>query len=105
MLKRYGSTLTPLLGTRPVDTLKRADFVKVVRLVEGKGIIETAHRVAGRLCAVMDYAVDEGYLEQHPAAGLTRIIAARPRVQAHGFFITFRSPGGYYAKSTATAKK
>ena len=75
-LKRFAY---PLIGSMSVDTIKRADFVRLVRAVEEKGIIETAHRVAGRVCSVMDYAVDEGHIEVHAAAGLVRVIAARKK--------------------------
>ena len=71
----------PMIGSMPVNTIKRADLVRVVRAVEEKGIIETAHRVAGRLKAVLDHAQDEGLLEQHPGAGLSRVITGRPRVK------------------------
>ena len=71
----------PMIGSMPVDAIKRADLVRVVRAVEEKGIIETAHRVAGRLKAVLDHAQDEGLLEQHPGAGLSRIIMSRPRAR------------------------
>lgn len=75
-LERYA---LPALGKMPIDTIKRTDLVAVVRAVEALGIIETAHRVAGRLCMVFDYAQDLGLIEQHGAAGLTRIIAAKKR--------------------------
>ena len=67
----------PKIGKMPVDTIKRADLVAVVRAVEAGGTLETAHRVAGRIRAVMDYAVDIGAIESHPADGLIRVL--RPR--------------------------
>jgi hypothetical protein len=39
--------------------------------------IETAHRVAGRVTAVFDYAQDAGIIEKHPAANLTRVLTPR----------------------------
>lgn len=69
----------PLIGDKPVDTLKRADFVAVARAIEALNIIETAHRVAGRIEKVMDYAVDEGLIEHHSAAKLSRVIVARSK--------------------------
>lgn len=67
----------PALGPRPIDTLRRAELVAVVQAVQAGGKIETAHRVAGRITAVFDYAVDAGHLESHPAAGLVRVLQAR----------------------------
>jgi integrase len=69
----------PHIGDMPIHTIKRADLVYVVREIEALGIIETAHRVAGRIGMVFDYAQDIGLLEHHVASGLTRIIAAKKR--------------------------
>ena len=39
--------------------------------------METAHRVAGRIAAVFDYAIDVGHIEAHPASGLVRVLQSR----------------------------
>jgi integrase len=67
----------PALGKRTMDTIKRAELVAVVQAVQAGGIVETAHRVAGRITAVFDYAQDAGHLESHPAAGLVRVLQSR----------------------------
>lgn len=67
----------PLIGAKAVDSITRADLVAVVQTVQVGGKIETAHRVAGRIAAVFDYAVDCGHIESHPAAGLVRVLQAR----------------------------
>lgn len=67
----------PVIGTRPIDTIKRAELVAVVQAVQAGGIVETAHRVAGRITAVFDYAQDAGHIESHPAAGLVRVLQSR----------------------------
>lgn len=67
----------PALGPRPIDSIRRAELVAVVQAAQAGGKIETAHRVAGRIAAVFDYAVDAGHLEAHPAAGLVRVLQAR----------------------------
>lgn len=65
------------LGKRPIDAIPRADLVTVVLEAQKGGKIETAHRVAGRITAVFDYAQDAGLISAHPAAGLTRVLIAR----------------------------
>lgn len=67
----------PALGKRPIDTIKRAELVACVQAVQVDGRVETAHRVAGRIAAVFDYAQDSGVLESHPAAGLVRVLQVR----------------------------
>lgn len=67
----------PALGHRHIDTLRRAELVAVVQAAQSGGKVETAHRVAGRITAVFDFAVDAGHIENHPAAGLVRVLQAR----------------------------
>jgi len=72
----------PVLGSRGIDTIKRAELVAVVQAVQSDGRggadrVETAHRVAGRITAVFDYAQDAGLIESHPAAGLVRVLQSR----------------------------
>lgn len=63
------------LGARRIDTITRAELVRCVEAVGDR--VETAHRVAGRITAVFDYAVDAGILQAHPASHLTRVLAPR----------------------------
>jgi integrase len=67
----------PVIGKRPINAIPRADLVSVVSAVQKRGTVETAHRVAGRITAVFDYAQDTGQIDAHPASGLTRVLIAR----------------------------
>jgi integrase len=68
----------PKLGELPIDEIPRTLLVEVVQAVQEQGErIETAHRVAGRITAVFDYAQDAGIIEKHPAAHLTRVLTPR----------------------------
>lgn len=69
----------PIIGNKPVDQIKRQELVDVVRKVAETGRIETAHRVAGRINMVFDYAQDAGLIEAHAANGLARVIEQRKR--------------------------
>jgi integrase len=73
-LERYAF---PALGARPIDQIKRADLVAVVRGAQAGDKVETAHRVASRITSVFNHAQDTGILEHHGAAGLTRVLVAR----------------------------
>jgi integrase len=70
----------PALGALPVDKIKRADLVAVMRKLDKLDIGETAHRVAGRIAAIFDFAVDSGHIDSHPAAGLRRLLAPKKKV-------------------------
>lgn len=71
---RLDTFVSPHIGKRAVDSLRRADFVSVVQRIQTGGIIETAHRVATHIRQVMDYAVDLGKIESHSATGLSRVL-------------------------------
>ncbi|BAP87608.1 integrase family protein [Burkholderiales bacterium GJ-E10] len=67
----------PVIGSLPIDKIPRTKLVEVVQAVQKGGRIETAHRVAGRITAVFDYAQDVGYIESHGAGGLVRVLQPR----------------------------
>lgn len=67
----------PVIGRLPIDAIPRTKLVAVVQASQEGGKVETAHRVAGRITSVFDYAQDVGYIEHHGAAGLTRVLIAR----------------------------
>lgn len=67
----------PKLGKLPIDSIPRTLLVDVVRAAQEGDKVETAHRVAGRIGAVFQYAQDAGHIEQHGAANLSRILQSR----------------------------
>lgn len=73
-LERYAF---PALGSRPINQITRAEVAKVVMDAQAGDKIETAHRVAGRITGVFDFAQDAGLIESHPAANLTRVLIPR----------------------------
>ncbi len=74
VINRMQEHASPILGNMPLDTIKRADLVKVVHGVQSKNIIETSHRVGMHIRQLFDYAVDMGILESHPANNLSRVL-------------------------------
>lgn len=67
----------PDIGARPIDQIERRELTAVVLKAQEGDKIETAHRVAGRITAVFDYALDLGIIDKHPASNLTRVLVAR----------------------------
>ena len=84
----------PAIGQRLIDTLKRAELVAVVRAIEAtpRAPIETAHRVAGRIGMVFNYAQDAGIIDAHAAAGLTRVLQPR-KTKRHMASIPYAEAG------------
>lgn len=71
---RLDEFVSPIIGHMPIDKIKRADLVNVVKLVQAKGITETAHRVGTHIRQLFDYALDVGIIEAHSANGLSRVL-------------------------------
>lgn len=67
----------PKLGKMPIDSIGRTDLVAAVQSAQEGGKVETAHRVAGRITAVFDYALDSGIIQTHAASNLVRVLQAR----------------------------
>lgn len=67
----------PVIGSKRLGDLNRQALVALVRGIAAKGLVETAHRVGQRVCAILNYAVDEGEIESHAAAGLSRILPTK----------------------------
>ncbi|MFZ3004013.1 MAG: tyrosine-type recombinase/integrase [Undibacterium umbellatum] len=76
--KHQHQTITSLeqiiakIGDLPVDKIPRTTFVQALQ--DFADTPESARRLAGRVTMVMDYAMDLGYLEQHSASNLTRVL-------------------------------
>ena len=71
----------PRLGALPIGAIEAPLLLAALRMVEGRGRIETARRLRQRLSAIFGYAEAEGHLgqEHDPARNLGRAMrAARP---------------------------
>lgn len=73
--------LFPWLGDRPIADIKPPELLAVLRRIESRGAIETAHRakqIAGR---VFRYAVATGRAERDPSHDLSG--ALTPKIKGH----------------------
>jgi integrase len=62
--------LFPHLGSRPIRTINPPDILTVLRRLEARGKIETAHRTKQRAGQVFRYAIATGRAERDPTADL-----------------------------------
>lgn len=69
-LQRLERDVFPWLGSKPVNEIKPVDVLSVLRRVEGRGALETAHRVRTICGQVLRYAVATGRAERDSAADL-----------------------------------
>lgn len=69
-MKRMERDLFPWIGARPVGELKAFEILTALRRVEGRGALETAHRVRTIVGQVLRYAVATGRAERDPTFDL-----------------------------------
>ena len=61
----------PLLGSRPIDSIKRGDCISLITALRSKGLkIPTIRGVVRTLSTVLTQATDEGKLDSNPALNL-----------------------------------
>jgi integrase len=70
IMKSFEADVFPKLGSRPIAEITAADVLAVLRKVESRGAMETAHRVSQNCGKVFSYAVLTQRIERNPAVDL-----------------------------------
>ncbi|OYY74276.1 MAG: integrase [Gammaproteobacteria bacterium 28-57-27] len=70
MSKRLERDIFPWLGSKPIADIKAPDLLIQLRRIEGRGALETAHRVLGTCGQIFRYAVATGRAERDPSGDL-----------------------------------
>lgn len=70
IMDRLKRDVFPWLGAKPVSEIRPVDILAVLRRVEGRGALETAHRIRTICGQVLRYAVATGRAERDAAADL-----------------------------------
>jgi hypothetical protein len=60
----------PWIGERPITEIKAPELLMVLRRIESRGALETAHRLRAICGQVFRYAIATGRAERDPAADL-----------------------------------
>jgi integrase len=74
--ERFEAFAFPYLGTKPITEIKAPDVLAVLKRIEARGKMETAHRVRSDCGNVFRYAVVTGRAERDPTVDLRGAIAA-----------------------------
>ena len=69
----------PWIGKLPVKEIDEPLLLSVLRKVERRGAIETAHRVRQRISAIFVHAIAEGMVARDPATVITKALKPVPR--------------------------
>ena len=75
ILLRLEKDVFPWLGKWPIAELKAQELLSVLRWIEGRGAVETAHRVMQNCGQVFRYAVATGRAERDPTGDLRGALA------------------------------
>ncbi|HIJ55372.1 MAG TPA: integrase arm-type DNA-binding domain-containing protein [Deltaproteobacteria bacterium] len=70
ILRRLELNVFPWIGARPIIDIKAPELLMVLRRIESRGALETAHRVRIICGQVFRYAVATGRAERDPSADL-----------------------------------
>lgn len=70
IIQRFELYVFPWLGNRPIKSITEPDLLTVLRRIEAKGTIETAHRTQQNCGQVFRYAMATGRAERDPSGDL-----------------------------------
>jgi integrase len=70
IIDRLEKEVFPWLGVRPIVEIKAPELLNVLRRMESRGALDTAHRVRNHCSNVFRYAIATGRCERDPAADL-----------------------------------
>ncbi len=75
-LSRLERDLFPWIGARPINQIKAPELLTVLRRIESRGALETAHRIRNISSLVFRYAVATGRAERDPSGDLKGALPA-----------------------------
>lgn len=70
VLARQAKDVFPFIGKRPIAQISAPDLLAVLRKVEERGALDTAHRILQDTSRIFRYAIATGRAERDPAADL-----------------------------------
>jgi integrase len=85
IIRRFERDIFPWIGGRPIAEVTAPELLTVVRRIESRGALETAHRALGNCGQVLRYAVATGRAERDPTSDLR---GALPPVKGEHFAAT-----------------
>jgi len=73
---RLENNIFPWLGSKPVASIEPPELLEVLRKMEGRGAVETAHRVSQVCGQIFRYAIATGRAKRDPSADLRGALAS-----------------------------
>ncbi len=88
IIRRFELYIFPWLGSRPISEITPPELLSVLRRIESRGILETAHRAQQYCGQVFRYAIATGRTERDSSADLRGALAP----VRHGRMATITEP-------------
>ncbi len=85
IIRRFERDIFPWIGSKPIAEITAPELLAVIRRIESRGALETAHRALGNCGQVFRYAVATGRAERDPSGDLR---GALPPVKGTHFAAT-----------------
>ncbi|MDE1006528.1 MAG: integrase arm-type DNA-binding domain-containing protein [Paraburkholderia fungorum] len=83
ILRRLERDVFPFIGNQPITAITAPEVLAVLRRIEDRGAIETAHRAKSDCAQVFRYAIETGRAERDPTENFSRGALKSPLVQHH----------------------
>jgi len=78
VMSRLQNNVFPYIGNTPINEVTAPLILEVIRKIEARGIIETAHRTKHHISQVMNYAVATGKATYNPCPALSGALVPKP---------------------------
>lgn len=87
ILRRFERDIFPHIGNRPIAALTTPEVLAVLRKIEERGAVETAHRAKWDCSQVFLYAIETGRAERNPVETMSRGALKLPATRNHAAII------------------
>lgn len=78
VLRSLRRDIFPIIGDLPITSIKAPLLLDLLKQVERRGAIETAHRLRQRLSAIFTFGIAAGICDADPAATLGKVLRSVP---------------------------
>ncbi|WP_296943316.1 integrase arm-type DNA-binding domain-containing protein [uncultured Massilia sp.] len=88
IIARLENDVFPWIGARPIAEVTAPELLGVIRRIEGRGVLETAHRALANCGQVFRYAVVTGRADRDPSGDLRGALPAIASRRTHFAAVT-----------------
>jgi integrase len=81
--RSFSNDVFPFLGNTPIETIKPKDIIEIVKRVEKRGAVESAHRLFTQISKVYKYAVSNQVVERNPCSEMDKSEILQSHTRKH----------------------